>query len=178
MEIFLKKTGWTGIITSLVFTLIGIVLIVNPEVTIKVISYVLGAIFICVGVVKIVDYFVTKGSSDFYNYDLIYGIIAIILGVITILYSNTIGTVFRIIIGVWIIYSALMRFGFSLKLRKVGATTWIATLLLAICMIIFGIFILFNTNAVMVTVGAIVVAYSIADLIESIIFVRDIDKIF
>ena len=47
-----------------------------------------------------------KGKYDFYNYDLIYGIIAIIIGIVTIIYSSAIGSVFRVIIGIWIIYSS------------------------------------------------------------------------
>lgn len=90
MENFLKKTGFTSIVTSLVFAIIGIILITNPESTMIIISYILGAIFIIAGGIKTINYFISKGNYDFYNYELIYGIIAIILGVITIFYSATI----------------------------------------------------------------------------------------
>jgi len=90
MENFLKKTGFTSIVTSLVFAIIGIILITNPESTMRVLSYILGTIFIIAGGIKTINYFISKGNYDFYNYELIYGIIAIILGAITIFYSATI----------------------------------------------------------------------------------------
>lgn len=178
MEKFLKKTGWTSVITSIVFAVIGIILITNPESTIKVISYILGGIFIAIGIVKIISYFNTKGSSDLYNYDLIYGLIAVVLGIITMIYSSTIATMFRIMIGIWIIYSSLIRLSFALKLRKAQVNSWTAVLVLALCMLVFGLYMVFNTSAVMVTVGIIILAYAISDLIESFIFVRNVDKIF
>ncbi len=178
MEKFLKKTGWTSVITSIVFAIIGIILITNPESTIKVISYILGGIFIAIGIIKIINYFSAKGSSDLYNYNLIYGLIAVVLGIITIIYSSTIATMFRIMIGIWIIYSSLIRLSFALKLRKAQINSWTAVLVLALCMLVFGLYMVFNTSAVMVTVGIVILAYAISDLIESFIFVRNIDKIF
>ena len=41
MERFLKKSGWTSILTSLVFIAIGVLLVINPEGITKVVSYVL-----------------------------------------------------------------------------------------------------------------------------------------
>lgn len=178
MERFLKKTGWTSVITSIVFAIIGIILITNPDSIVKIVSYILGGIFIVIGIIKIIGYFSSKGSSDFYNYNLIYGTIAIVLGIITMIYSSAIGTMFRIMIGIWIIYSGLIRLGFALKLRKGQISSWIAVLVLAMCMLVFGMYIVFNTNAVMVTIGIVILAYAISDLIESLIFVRNIDKVF
>ena len=61
---------------------------------------IVGAIFIIVGIFKIIMYIQNKGSYDLYNYDLIYGILAIVIGIVAIIYITTIGTIFRIIIPV------------------------------------------------------------------------------
>ena len=39
LESLLKKTGWNALITSVVFAILGIVLIMNPEGTVRVVSY-------------------------------------------------------------------------------------------------------------------------------------------
>ena len=52
----LKKSGLVGIIESLIFAVLGAILIANPEETVKVISYILGAIFIFIGIYKIINY--------------------------------------------------------------------------------------------------------------------------
>ncbi len=93
MEEFLKKTGWTSIITSVVTAIIGIAIIGNPNAIMQIVAYLLGVIFILFGIVKLVSYFVAKGTYDFYNYEMIFGILAIIMGIVTIAYRDTIATI-------------------------------------------------------------------------------------
>ena len=180
MEYFtkiMKKTGWGSLLTSIIFAIIGIVLIINPEGTIKTVAYTLGTIFILIGAYKIISYVKNKGKYDFFNLDMTFGIIAIIIGLITIVYIKQIGTIFRIIIGVWIIYSAIMRINLASKLKILDSRTWISYLALAILMFICGVYILFTANAILVTIGGIILVYSILEILESIIFLININNI-
>jgi len=178
MEDFLKKTGWTSIITSVVTAIIGIVIIGNPMVTMKIVAYVLGSLFIAFGVIKLINYFVAKGAYDFYNYEMIYGILAIIIGIVTIAYSNTIATIFRIIIGVWILYSGIMRFGLVLKLKTLEIKEWKYALIIAILILICGVYVLVKAETIGIAIGIAVLVYSIMDIIEGVIFLRNVDSIF
>ena len=98
IEKLFKKSRWVSIIESLIFALLGIILICKPEGTLKFITFLLGTIFILTGIYKIINYFVSKGRYNFYDYDLAYGLVACIIGIITIFFSSTIGSIFRIII--------------------------------------------------------------------------------
>lgn len=64
------------------------ILITNPEGTVKFVSAILGIMFILAGAYKIISYYQNKGKYDIMNYDIAYGIIAIILGIATIAYSD------------------------------------------------------------------------------------------
>lgn len=178
MEEFLKKTGWTSIITSVVTAVIGIIIICNPMVTMKLVAYVLGAIFISFGVVKLISYFIAKGTYDFYNYEMIYGLLAVVIGIITIVYSNTIGTIFRIIIGVWILYSGFMRLGLASKLKTLEIVEWKYSLVIAILILICGIYILIKAETIGIAIGIAILLYSIMDIVEGIVFLRNVDSIF
>lgn len=180
MEYFtkiMKKTGWSSLITSIIFAILGVVLIINPQETVRVVSYVLGIIFILVGIYKIISYFMAKGKYDFFNYDLAFGIIAVIIGLSTIVYMKQIGTVLRVIMGIWIIYSAIIRINLSAKLRMVDSGMWAYCLILALIMLVAGIYILFTPSTILVTIGIIVLIYSILDIMESIIFLANIKNI-
>lgn len=170
----LKKTGWISILTSVIFALLGLILICKPEETVTVIAYIIGISFILMGILKIINYMQNKGNYDLYNYDLIYGILAIVIGMVAIIYISTIGTIFRIIIGIWIIYSATVRTSSSLKLRKLNTNVWIYSLILSILMFICGLYIILNSGAIIVTIGIIMMVYSIIDIIESIIFIKNL----
>lgn len=178
MEEFLKKTGWTSIITSIITAIIGVVIIANPLVTMKIIAYALGAVFIVFGIIKLVSYFVAKGSYDFYNYELIFGLLAIVIGIITIVYSGTIGTIFRIIIGVWIIYSGLIRLGLVGKLKTLGIDSWKYALIIAVFIILCGIYVLVKAETIGIAIGIAILIYSIMDIVEGIIFLRNVDRMF
>ena len=56
MKDFLKKTGWTDIVISVIFAIIGIFMIIKTDIATKVIAYVLGGIFILIGIIKILNY--------------------------------------------------------------------------------------------------------------------------
>ena len=178
MEDFFKKTGWTSVITSAITALLGIIIIAKPIETVNFIAYILGSIFILFGILKIINYFVAKGSYDFYNYEIIFGILAIIIGIVTIAYSNTIQTIFRILIGIWILYSSLIRFGFSLKLKKLDIPAWKYALFIAILILICGIYVLTNAETIGLALGVSILIYSFMDIIEGLIFLKNVDSIF
>lgn len=171
-EKFLKKSGWTDIIVSLLFILLGIMLITRPESIMAVISILLGAICIVTGVLKLIDYY-SMNRQD--NYILAVSIVAIITGIIIMFCSDLILSVFRIIIAIWIIYSGLMNLQTAIVWKDYKSKLWLTTLLLAIIMIVAGIYILVNSGAMLQIVGGIIVTYGVIDVIENFIFIKKID---
>ena len=177
MNNFLKKSEWVNVLISAVFAIIGIFMITKTDLAMKIISYILGGMFISMGIVKSVNYFLSRGKYDFYNYNLIYGIIAIIVGLIIIFCSGLIESICRIVIAFWIIYSGVIRLSLSLKLYSIQVAMWNVSLILSIIMIISGIYILFQNGALIITIGIIMLVYSITDLIESVIFIKYVDEL-
>ena len=154
LQKILKKSGWVSLIESLIFAILGIILIAKPEETVKVISYILGACFIIIGIYKIINYIQMQGKNDLYNYHLIYGII-----------------------GIWIIYTAAVRASSSFKLRRINSNIWIYTLILSIVMLICGLYIILNTGTIIVTIGVIMVIYAVIDIIENLIFLKHVNDL-
>lgn len=173
-----KKTGWISILEAVIFAILGAIMVWKPEGTVRTISYILGLIFIIIGICKIINYFSAKGKYDFYNYDLIYGLMACVLGIVTIMYSNTIGAIFRIIIGIWIIYSSFIRMSLSFKLKALKLDIWVYSLILAIVMLVCGLYVTMNAGAIVTTIGIMLIVYSVIDIIEDIIFMRNVKEIF
>lgn len=179
MENFIKKMGWTSILTSIVFAILGFIIYYNPNTTFTVITYIIGAIFIVMGIPRIVSYFKTKANFEAYNYDLVYGIIAILLGIVVIVCSNFIEAFLRIAIGVWILYSGVIRIGAAIRLQNINASkyAWITMLAIAIVMIIFGLYIVAVPGSVVATIGILMVIYSVMDIIEELIFMQNVKNL-
>ncbi len=174
----LKKTGTTSILESVIFAIIGLIIVWKPEGTVKLISYILGISFIVIGILKVIRFFAIKEKDNFYNYNLIYGIMACIVGIIIIAFSNTISSIIRIVIGVWIIYSSLMRMNLSIKLKGLDSNIWIYSLVLSIVMFICGLYIIINSGAVIFTIGIMMIVYAVIDIIENIIFIKNVKEMF
>lgn len=173
----LKKAGWISILESIIFAILGIILVCKPEGTVKAITYILGTVFILIGIFKIMNYFIDRGNDDFYNFDLIYGLTAIVIGIVTIAYMNVIGSIFRIIIGVWIIYTSFVRINSSLQIKRMGSSLWSWSLALAIIMFICGFYVVINPGTIIVSIGIIMIVYSVIDIIENIIFMKNYTQI-
>lgn len=174
----LKKTGWVSILESIIFAILGIILVCKPEGTMRLITTILGTIFIIMGIYKIIIYFASKGVNDFFNYDLIYGLTSIVIGIVSMVYLDVIGSIFRIIIGIWIIYSSFVRINSAIQIKNIGNRAWIYGLILAIIMFICGLYILVNEGAIIVTIGSIMIIFAIIDIIENIIFMKNVHNIF
>ena len=84
LEKFLKKSSWTDIITSLIFILFGAMLIMSPEMVQAMIAILLGAVFIAMGIFRLINYF-ASGKLD--NYSLATGIVAMIVGIVVSIFS-------------------------------------------------------------------------------------------
>ena len=170
---FLKKSGWTDIIVSLIFIIFGIMLISRPEAIVSVISILLGAIFIVMGVLKIIDYY-SSGKQD--NYLIAVATVMILIGIIVMFCADIILSVFRILIAIWIIYSGIMNLQTAIVWKDYKSRLWLITLLLAIVTIVVGVYILINTGAILQTIGVAILIYGLVDIIESFIFIKKVDN--
>lgn len=172
-EKFLKRSSWTDIVISLIFVLFGGLLIAKPNETLEAISIILGIVFIAMGVLKLVEYYTSDTRED---YLLTLALITVIFGVIILFASDAILSLFRIILGIWIIATGVMDLQTTLVWKQVKSPYWTAAVLFSILMMAAGIIILINKDILLTTMGIIIVIYAILDIIDRIIFMRKIDN--
>lgn len=173
LEKFLKKSSWADIVLSLVFILFGAMLIISPNSIMSIISILLGGFCIAYGILRAIDYF-SNGKQD--NYLLAIAIVTIITGIIIMFCSSIILSVFRILIAIWIIYSGIMNLQTAIVWKDYKSRLWLISLILSIVMLCAGIYVLVNSGAILQTIGIIIVAYGIVDIIENVIFIKKIDN--
>lgn len=173
LEKFLKKSSWTDIAVSLIFILFGAMLMMSPETVQAMIAILLGAVFIAMGIFRLINY-IASGKTD--RYSLSIGIVAIITGIIIMFCSGIILSVFRIIIAIWIIYSGIMNLQTTIVWKDFKSKLWWMSFILSILMIIAGIYVMANSGAILQTIGMIIIAYAIINIIENIIFMKKIDN--
>lgn len=173
MEKILKKSSWSDIIISILFIIFGMTLLARPELIMSMVSILLGAMCVIMGILKGIDYF-SSGKKD--NYLLSIAIVAVIAGIIIMFCAGIITSIFRILIALWIIYSGIMNLQTTIVWRDYQSRLWLLTLILSILTIIAGVYILATNGAMLQIIGVIIIAYGIIDIIESVIFIKKIDN--
>ena len=170
-EKFLKRSNWTDIVISLVFAIMGILLIVRTDDLMSTISVVLGVVFIIMGVLRLIDYFT---SSDKQDYILTLALIYIIIGTIILFRPDIISNLFSIVVGIWIILTGLRDFQTALVWKDIKSKYWTASIIFSMLIIIAGIAILVSSTLALRVVGFLIAGYAILDIITKCIYMEKI----
>ena len=169
LEKILKRASWSDIIVSIIFIVFGVMLVTNPGTIISMLSVILGGIFVAIGAFKVIEYF-SKGKED--SYLLGIGVAAILLGIVLMFCTGTILSIFRIVIGVWIIYTGIMNLNTAIQWKDLQSRLWLLTVIFSILVVIGGIYILANSGAILETIGVLIIIYGVMDIIERLIFMK------
>lgn len=172
-----KSTSWMAILESLIVGALGVMLLINPDGMFKIIFYVVGIFLIIKGVYKIINYFAVHGKYDFYNNDLLYGIIALVFGILAVVLWEQLGKLIGIAVGAWMIYGALVRMNTAIKMHTAGIKEWFYVLLLSMIMLALGIYMVISASAVPMVIGWIMIAAAGIGIVDDILFIRHLDAV-
>ena len=173
----LKKSAWSAAIESIVIMVLGIMFVVWPDGIVNVIANILGAIFIVSGIYQIINYFVVKGQNDFFNNGLLSGVVFLLIGIAVIVIGEDIANIFRVIIGIWMVYESLVRVNTAIKLHSADIKIWQYILCIALVMLALGLFVTFNTGAVVQLVGGVMIATGIIGIIGDAMFIQQVNTV-
>ncbi len=173
----LKQSSYESIFVSCVTIFLGVIMILFSNSVTNILSYLLGIILVINGLFKIYYYVMYEGKYNVFNYDLSFGILYIILGIICIIFKTELQSVFRIIIGVSVVYEGILNISLANKILFVDKPSGFLSLLLSVLMIICGGFIITTKGIVVTTIGYILIVFAIMNIIESIIFNRNLSKL-
>lgn len=171
-EKILKRSSWTDIVISLIFVLLGVLLVAKPEATVGAISIILGILFIAMGILKLIEYYTSDTKEDLL---LTIALVSVIFGVIILFASDSVLAFFRVILGIWIIVTGVIDLQTILMWKQIKSPYWTISFLLTILMIFAGIIILINQQIVITAVGVLIIVYGILDIIDRLIFMKKID---
>ena len=171
----IKKSAWLAVIESLTIIIMGVLFIAWPDYMVRIISYVFGIFFIIKGAFQIINYFVEKGQNDFFNNELLVGVISVLLGLAAIAVGAEISNVFRVVLGIWLVYESLVRINTAIKLSAAGISVWKYILLIGLGILLLGVFVVFND--VTVVIGWMMIIAGIIGIFGDVLFMQQIDNL-
>ena len=171
----IKKSAWSAVIESLAILILGILFVAWPEVMIQIVAYVVGIFFIVKGAFQIINYFIEKGQNDFFNNNLLMGVISVLIGISALVIGADIANIFRVVIGIFMIYEALVRMNTALKLQTAGINIWRYVIILAIIILVLGVFVTFNDVATVI--GWMMIIAGIVGIVGDVMFIQQVNTV-
>lgn len=173
----IKKLAWSAILESLALVILGILFIVLQETIVKALAYLIGVFFIVKGGFQIISYYMEKGQNDLFNNGLLSGVVSVLIGVALLIVGEDIAHVFRVVIGVIITYESLVRINTASKLSVAKIDAWKYILIVALVMLVIGVFITFNSGAVVTLIGWMMILAGIVGIVGDAVFIQYVNKV-
>lgn len=171
MERIMKSLVKSSYITSSILILLGLVLVVKSEETLKVISYLVGGGLITLGIVAFIKFFKNSEKNIPDNFDIIYGIVTIVFGIFIIINPKLVASIIPFVLGAWILFKSAFKVAYGFELKGKNNPIWKTTLITSGISALVGIIILFNpfktASIVFMLIGIALIAYGIMDIIST-----------
>ena len=165
------------IVLTVLFFLIGFIAIWVPGIRMLTISYAISILLILLGTVLTVY---TLDKVFLINF-LSFGVLQIVLGAVILVYPYALSTLLPIAMGVWMILKSTTDFRLSLVLKKAKVKDWFYVAALSILSIICGVMLMIKveigTIELTVILGIFLAAYSLASVIDCLIFKENVKVI-
>lgn len=138
------KTGYIAV--SILLAVLGIVLIAWPTFSINALGVICGILLILFGGVKLVGYF----SKDLYRlafqYDMPFGILLIILGIIMLIHPRNLASFICVVFGLSVLISSLFNIQTALDAKKFGINQWWLIFALSVIAAVWGLILVFRPS--------------------------------
>ena len=120
------------ILLSAVLCALGIVRIALPKFSVETFSALCGAVFIAFGCIRLVGFLAKDLYRLAFQYDGEFGILIIVLGILTILKPGSFTSLTCVLLGALVLADALFKIRITLKAKRFGVEQWWLLLGLAI----------------------------------------------
>ncbi len=145
MPMRIAKIGY--IITSCMFCIAGILFITLPEMSTAVIGICIGVAMIVFGIVKLIGFFSKDLFRLAFQFDLEFGILMIILGILLLFNPDKLMSFICIALGISILLDGLFKIRIAMDSKKFGIRNWWLIFALAIGTAVIGIALIFFSAA-------------------------------
>lgn len=142
------------LVMALIFIGFGIEITFFTKITLDVVCYTFSLAAGVVGIAFAISYFIKNAAGEYYQYDLVYGLFAIMLSIIMFARREQLKSIIPLIMGILVAANGMVKLQHSLDMKRLDKKTktdsgnWIYVLIFAFLCMIFGIIIMFSTKDV------------------------------
>ena len=176
MEKILKKMKTNVVASSLLCVALGLILLLWPGLSIKIVCTAVGAVLIMSGVIRIMEYFFVRDGSMYSQINLIFGIVLSAVGIWIVLSPEKVLSLIPIILGIVITLHGLHNIKQAIGLCQDKYDKWWIALLLGILTVGFGVLLICRPFAAIDTMVMLIGVFLIYDGLSNVWIVSRISK--
>ena len=155
-------------VDALVYVIIGLLFFFNPTLSFTLVAVLTGIVLIINGVISICSYF-KRSNIDLYNYNLIFGILLVVVGIATLFMDYLIA----ITLGIYLIIIGAQKLCYGLILRKFDESSWITVFIIGFLFFILGVVTIFTSpDAVVKVAGICLLGYGLINFVNTLLLRR------
>lgn len=136
------KVGY--IVMSALFCVLGAVLLIRPDVSVRWFGRLLGIGMLIFGAVKLVGYFSRDLFRLAFQYDLAFGLLLMALGTVTLCHPGDAMSFLCVMFGIPVLADGLFKIQIALDSRRFGIRTWWLVMVLAALTCVIGVLLVFR----------------------------------
>lgn len=151
----LKTIKNTYLILTICSIIVGVVLLIWPQIGVNVLCRVYGIFLIVYGLAKLYGYFSKDIFQLAFQHDFGLGIVSVILGIVFIARTQIVVEYLSICIGIFMLIDAALKIQTAIDAKKFGISSWWLILTIAIVVAVTGALLLFapfETGSVLVRI--------------------------
>lgn len=131
-------------IGAIIMALLGLVLLIFPSLTNKVIVFAIGLALIVYGLYRMVRYLRKDADMAVSEHDLSAGLILIVTGIFMLIYSKVVISVLPFLFGLALIFGGAMSIQSSFDMKRFGGAKWTYHLFVGLVFAVVGVIALRN----------------------------------
>ena len=167
MEI-LKKIKMYTLLVSLLYVIMGIIMLLNPGFILDAVNYIVGIFILLYGVIYIARFLARNALNTLSKFSLLAGLLCITFGVYILLNPTLLSSIIPFAAGMLLLVDGLGKLKDALAFKKVNYRRWWIGLVVAILFVGFGIYMIvnaFNVSKLIIRIiGAILIVDAVSDL--------------
>lgn len=156
MSDFLKKIKTNSLITAAIYAVLGLVLLIWPDLSAGLFCTALGAVLVICGMVDVIIFLTHRDGSLYAGGHLLVGVVLAVVGIYVMARPTLVAMAVPVIVGILMCIHGLGDIGDAITLRRGGYQRWGAALVLGIVTAALGAVLIRNPFTVFETVVRII----------------------
>lgn len=171
----LKKAGF---LTSFIYALFGLLLLLWPEISFKMICDLLGVLCVITGLVQMISYYIRDHRESLFRNDFALGLIMLVIGIVLLTNAEMVIGILPIVLGIFLLVSSAFKLQSALDLRLIGFDKWWVILVMAAASAALGSIMVWNpfetSMVLLVYVGICFVVDGVTGLVTQFLFLKKV----